>query len=138
MGVAPSRRAGRGSPPEMASGLALYGYRHEIAPTSRTFTADDIGKDVFNTGATGVVTYTLPPVPSGGGRMRFINTGQVAGIIVAALVADTMVTFNDTAADSLEMSSTNASIGGVIECVSDGSNWICWVASDGNTKTVNT
>ena len=121
----------------MGSALALFGKRNGgIVTADKTLDASDTGKSFFTTGATAKVTFTLPAAGVSGGAFFRFWCGHIEGMVVAAKAVDTLITFNDTAADSLEVSSVNASIGALIDVESDGTNWYAAVLE--GTRTVNT
>jgi hypothetical protein len=90
-----------------------------------------------NRGAAGAVTFTLPvPRPAlAGTEYRFL--GHAAqNIIVAAATADTLVTLNDAAADSIAMQTANQILGGEILVICDGTQWFAQGRTVGVTYTV--
>ena len=73
---------------------------------------EDIGKLFTNRGASGAVTLTLPPtadIPDGWWCEVFVAANQ--SVTVAAPTTDTMVAFNDAAADSVAFSTSGEKIG---------------------------
>jgi hypothetical protein len=58
-------------------------------------------------------------------------------ITISAATADTLITFNDTAADSVAFSTTSNKIGAWVRFISNGSVWIA-VNFSNNTMTVAT
>lgn len=86
---------------------------------SATLTAADSGTIYHVTGATAAVTVTLPAISTGPFSFLIIN-GSDVDLTVAAGTADTAVTFNDLAADSVAFSTSSEKIGGAVEVYCDG------------------
>jgi hypothetical protein len=83
-----------------------------------TLTVADGGKFFTTEGAGGAVTFTLPAtasLPTGWTAEFFQAADQ--DMIIAAGTADTMVTFNDLAADSIAFSTTAEQIGNYVKIV---------------------
>jgi hypothetical protein len=100
-----------------------------------TVTAED-NNTIFTTrGASGTVTFTLPTIARGL-RYRFFNEAD-QNMVVASVVADTMVTFADLAADSIAFSTTSEKIGGAIEVIANdnASKWLVFVNLGAETQT---
>lgn len=93
---------------------------------------------VFTTrGAAGAVIFTLP-APSlllKGTRYRFKNVVD-QNMSVKTATADTLITFNDLTADSLDASTVGQKIGAEIEAFCDGTSWFASGVSVGHTFTV--
>lgn len=107
-----------------------------VAKTSDyTIKARDCGTVFTNRGASGAVAFTLPAVEAGL-HYWFVGIAN-QNISIAAPTADTLVTFNDTAADSVAFSTANEKIGALAYAFCDGSNWIV-VNLSPNTMTVTT
>lgn len=91
---------------------------------------------IFTTrGAAGAVNFTLPTLARGL-RFRFFNeAGQ--NMTVTAAAADTMVVFNDLAADSIAFATASELIGGAIEVVANdnASKWLVFVNLGAETQT---
>jgi hypothetical protein len=87
----------------------------------------DNNKLFTNQGATGIVIFTLPTLTGARGtRFRFFAEADF-DLRVSSVVADTMVAFNDAAADSVYFSETNSEvIGGGFEIVpnADETKWL--------------
>lgn len=76
----------------------------------------------FNTvGATASVTFTLPAISDGPWHFEFF-VGADIGMVVASAAVDTMITFNDLAADSIAFSTASEMIGGRVFADCDGTN----------------
>jgi hypothetical protein len=84
-----------------------------------TVTAADSGTIFHTTGATAAVNFTLPAIGTGPFHFLFIN-GADQNMTVTAATADTAVTYNDLAADSVAFSTASELIGGTIEVWCDG------------------
>lgn len=82
-------------------------------------TKEDSGTIFHTTGATAAVTFTLPPISDGPFHFMFISGADVA-MTVAAKTADTAVTYNDLAADSVAFSTSSEIIGGSVDVICDG------------------
>jgi hypothetical protein len=102
-------------------------------------TKEDSGTIFHTTGATASVTFTLPPITDGPFYFLFV-CGADIGMVVAAKTADTAVTFNDLAADSVAFSTSSEMIGGVIEVICDGTTLFVLprLASEAQTVTIAT
>ena len=102
-------------------------------------TLDRPGTTFTNRGAAGTVIFTLP-APSlalTGWWYRFKgHAGQA--ITVATATADTLVTKNDAAADSLSSSTAGELIGAEMEAFCDGTSWFAAGIAVGITYTVAT
>lgn len=105
---------------------------------------DAPGTVYTNAGAAGAVTFTLPPPSKGvlGWWYRFRCLVD-QNLLVAAPVADTLIALNDTAADSIALSTASQRIGGLIEaeCIELTPGVYRWAASGlsvGHTFTVAT
>jgi len=85
----------------------------------------------------GTATATLPAngAPAGSWFDMMLLTNQT--VTISAATADTLITFNDTAADSVAFSTASNKIGGCIRFISNGSVWCAFNMSN-NTMTVAT
>ena len=94
-----------------------------IAKTAAyTVLVKESGTIFTTTGATAAVTFTLPAIDAGDGTgwiFYFMATADV-GMTVTAETADTMITFNDAAADSVAFSTASEIMGGAFMVFSDG------------------
>jgi len=87
-------------------------------------TEDDMGTLFTNRGAAGLVMFTLPVPHAGlaGAVIRLLAVAsQATGFASAA--ADTLLTFNDAAADDVVLQTASEIIGGTLEAVCDGTQW---------------
>jgi hypothetical protein len=108
-------------------GLNEYGQISNLAWTPRvvakttayTVKSSESGTFFTTTGATAAVNFTLPAIGDGPYWFMFI-CGADIGMTVTSVVADTIVTFNDLAADSVAFSQASEMIGGSIEVICDG------------------
>lgn len=74
----------------------------------------------FNTvGATAAVNFTLPAISTGPWQFWFM-AGAAQNMTVTSATADTILTFNDLAADSVAFSTSNEIIGGILWAICDG------------------
>jgi hypothetical protein len=69
------------------------------------------------------INFTLPTVAKKGLRYGFYAIADFA-ITVTAGTADTMVIFNDAAADSVALSTAGDIVGGMFEVIGDGTSWL--------------
>jgi hypothetical protein len=111
----------------------------EAKTASYTCTIQDSGTVFHTTGATTAVVFTLPQITAGPFWFKFICGADVAMTITSA-VADTEVTFNDLAADSVAFQTSSEMIGGSVEVWCDGTTLfvIPSLASEGQTVTIAT
>lgn len=100
-------------------------------------TKEDSGTIFHTTGATAAVNFTLPPITDGPFWFMFV-CGADIGMTVTAKAADTAVTFNDLAADSVAFSTSSEMIGGVVEVICDGTTLFVLprLASEAQTVTI--
>lgn len=111
----------------------------EQKTASYTCTKYDSGTIFHTTGATAAVVFTLPQISDGPYWFIFINGADVDMTITSA-VADTEVTFNDLAADSVAFSTSSEKIGGSVEVYCDGTTLFVLprIASEAQTVTIAT
>lgn len=116
-------------------GLAQL-YKTVVAKTADyTVTAAD-NDTIFTTrGAGAAVNFTLPTLARGL-HFQFVNEAD-QNLTVTAAAADTMVVFNDLAADSIAFSTTSEKIGGWIEVFANdnASKWLVKVSLGAETQT---
>lgn len=100
-----------------------------------TITEAQTGTHFIVAGAA-AVTATLPATAKLGLEYTFTNTTD-QNLIVAAGTADTMIVYNDAAADSVALSTASEKIGGTIKVVGTGTAWMViphlW---EGQTPTI--
>jgi hypothetical protein len=131
----------------LAPGLNEYGqiefpmYVPKIVAKTAAYTvkASESGTIFTTVGATAAVTFTLPAIADGPFRFTFI-CGADVGMTVAAETADTILTMNDLAADSIAFDTTAERIGGTVEVYCDGTTLIALarMATEAQTPTIAT
>jgi hypothetical protein len=84
-----------------------------------TVTKEDSGTIFHTTGATAAVNFTLPAISDGPFWFKFI-AGADVNLTITAGTADTLVAYNDLAADSVAFSTASELIGGSVEVYCDG------------------
>lgn len=106
--------------------------------TAYTILPSDPNGSLFtNRGAVASVTFTLPAVTAVPSGTVYWFIGIAAqNMIVAAATADTLVTRDDVAADSIAIQTANGIIGSAIKLVNDGTQWIALGETVGATYTV--
>lgn len=117
------------------------GWRDVVAKTADyTVVAGDNNRIFTNQGAAGAVVFTLPAIAKGL-RFRFYAEAS-QNVTITAATADTMVTFNDAAADSIALSTANKIIGGGWEIYANAnaSKWLVFPFQwfDGTNHTTHT
>ena len=75
-------------------------------------------------------------VAAGAFYLFLVHAGQ--NVLIAPPVVDTLVVFNDAAADSLAISTAGQLIGGLAIAICDGTSWFAVGLSVGHTFTVAT
>lgn len=90
-----------------------------LTGTAQTLTAAQSGTIFHNVGLTASITLTLPVISTGPFYFKIIQ-GAGFSIVVTAATADTIITFNDAAADSVTFSTASEIIGGHYEVICDG------------------
>lgn len=76
-----------------------------------------------NRGAGGAVNFTLPATAKKGLSYRFYVVADQT-VTLTAGTADTLITYNDAAADSVALSTAGNKIGGAFQVVGDGTGWL--------------
>jgi len=111
----------------------------EVKTASYTCTKYDSGTVFHTAGATASVNFTLPQIADGPFWFKFISGADVDMTITSA-VADTIITFNDVAADSVAFSTSSEKIGGAVEVYCDGTSLYVLpaLASEAQTVTIAT
>lgn len=110
-----------------------------LTTTTYTLTAAQSGSFIHNAAMTAATTLTLPAISTGPFWFRIIQ-GAGYAITVTSVVADTIITFNDVAADSVTFSTSSEIIGGSYEVICDGTYLfvIPVLASEAQTVTIAT
>ena len=93
--------------------------RYVTKTASYTVLRTESGTCFVSTGATADYVFTLPAISTGPWHFEFI-AGADYNLTVTAGTADTMVAYNDLAADSLAFSTNSEQIGGRILVDCDG------------------
>ncbi len=112
------------------------GWRQVVAKTADyTVTASDNNTIFTNAGASGAVNFTLPTIAKGLRYRFFVEADQT--LTVTSVVADTLVVFNDAAADSIAFSTSSEKIGGGIEVIANAAatKWLVFVYLGAETQT---
>lgn len=117
---------------DMAPGLDARGMASPFAWMPRiaakvadyTCLATESGTLFTNVAATKAITFTLPAIALGPWQFWFA-VGADQSITVASGTVDTMITFNDAAADSVAFSTSSEKLGGVIWAFCDGTSLFC-------------
>lgn len=88
-----------------------------------TVATTDFGKVLTTRGAAGAVTFTLPAAATGhaGAFVHFLNA--VDQNMTIAATAGEIITFNDTAANSVAFSTAGNKTGAYAIAISDGTSW---------------
>lgn len=106
--------------------LPSTGWKGPVAKTSSYPVTDADNMTLFtNEGAGGAVTFTLPVSPKKGLRYGFYVAAD-QNVIVAANAGsqDSLVVYNDAAADSVALSTSGQKIGGFFEVIGTGTKWL--------------
>jgi len=98
--------------------LSFY-RKHYDKVAAYTVLAGDTGAVFTNYGATTAVTFTLPAITDGSYEFEFVALADFA-ITIASGTADTLITFNDAAADSVALSTASEIIGGGVKVCCNG------------------
>jgi len=116
-----------------AQAASEQGFNGTLAKTAAyTILASDTGTVFTNRGASGSVTLTLPAPYANAHFLVLVHAAQV--FAVASDVADTLVTYNDATADSVQSNT----VGAAMWIWSDGQSWFLIPCTVGVTYTVNT
>lgn len=108
-----------------------------LTGTAQTLTAAQSGTIFHNVGLTASITVTLPAISTGPFYFKIVQ-GAGFSIVVTAATADTIITFNDAAADSVTFSTSSEIIGGHYEVICDGTSLFVLpiLASEAQTVTI--
>ncbi len=105
--------------PPMMNGLSAGAPIIEVKTASWTATAADSGKKFLVVGATAAVVCTLPAIADGPYAFEVYN-GSDQNLTITAAAVDTIITYNDLAADSVAFSTASEKLGGSFEVLCDG------------------
>lgn len=105
--------------PPLFQGMGALARRFETKSVSFTATAADSGKTFMIYGGTAAVNVTLPAIDTGPFEFEVINC-QDQNLTVTAATADTLIVFNDLAADSIAFSTSSEKIGNGFRILCDG------------------
>lgn len=103
----------------MIANIAYYP-KIRVKTASYSVLAVESGSYYTTTGATAAVVFTLPVLVSGTSWIFEFFNGADQSMTVTAGTADTAVTYNDLAADSVAFSTSSEKIGGHIIAFTDG------------------
>jgi hypothetical protein len=105
-------------------GNSFGGWRNVVARTSNyTVKESDNGTLFTNRGASGGVNFTLPAVSKRGLRYGFFVVAD-QDVTITAGTADTLIVFNDAAADSIAVTGSGNRVGAFFEVIGDGTGWL--------------
>jgi glucosamine 6-phosphate synthetase-like amidotransferase/phosphosugar isomerase protein len=111
--------------------------RIQVKTADYTVTEADSGSWFTTTGDANAINFTLPTNAKSGLHYYFIQSVD-QDLTVTAGTADTLITFNDLAADSVAASTANEQIGAFIMVVANGTSFHAATISNGTTQTVAT
>lgn len=116
------------------------GWKQVLAKTDNyTVLAADNNTIFTNQGASAAVTFTLPTLAKGLRYRFFAEAAQ--NVHVVSATSDNLVVFNDAAADSINMNTSNEIVGAAVEVFAnaDGTKWLIFeMVHDGQTLVVAT
>lgn len=118
--------------------VGLGSFRDIVAKTANyTVTEADNHTLFTNKGDADAINFTLPTTAEKGLHYGFFAVANFS-LTVTAGTADTMVVFNDAAADSVAYGTANEIIGGFFEVLGDGALWYVFprLGADSQTITV--
>lgn len=118
-------------------GAARYQQRIVAKTAAYTVTAEESGTLFTNEGATAAVAFTLPAVTGLpiGVNYEFYGRSATGFSVASNGSSDNIVALNDSAADTLTLTTTSLIIGGYIRVIWDGSRWLS-IRGAGNTVAV--
>ena len=93
------------------------------AAATASLTIGQSGALITTEGSSGAVVLTLPAVASSDGVHYWFVNAEDQDLTIAA-PADTMVTFNDVAADSVKFGTSSEKVGGGAFAFCDGAKWM--------------
>lgn len=100
--------------------------------------ASESGVLFTNRGATASVTFTLPAVTGLpiGTEYSFYGLSAYGFAVASNGSSDNIVSLNDATADSITCTTTSKIIGAAVRVIWDGTAWLAYQASVGNTYTI--
>ena len=113
----------------------IWSPRFVAKTAAYTVTAKESGTWFLTTGATAAVTFTLPAISDGPYIFFFVAVADI-GMTVAAGTADTLLTFNDAAADSVAFSQASEIMGGFVIAGCDGTTVFALTPISAHSQTV--
>lgn len=115
--------------------LAGQQWRTVVKTADYTVLATDNGTLFTTRGAVGAVNFTLPAIAKGLEYKFFVEADQ--SLTITSATADTLVVFNDLAADTIAFSTSSEKIGGsfTVRANDDASKWLVFVNLGIETQT---
>lgn len=113
----------------------IWSPRFSAKTANYTVTAKETGTWFLTTGATAAVTFTLPPISDGPFIFFFVAVADVA-MNVAAQTVDTLLTFNDAAADKVAFAQASEIMGGLVIAGCDGTTVFALTPISAHSQTV--
>jgi len=113
----------------------IWSPRFSVKTAAYTVTAKETGTWFLTTGATAAVTFTLPPISDGPFIFFFVAVADFA-MTVTAQTADTLLTFNDAAADSVAFGQASEIMGGFVIVGCDGTTVFALTPISAHSQTV--
>lgn len=116
--------------------VPLFSWRYEQAKTAN-YTLTEADRDILwtNEGDADAINFTLPATAKKDLAYYFYVVADQS-LTVTAGTADTMIVFNDVAADSVAFSTSSEKIGGALAVIGDGAKWKVFQISAGSAHTV--
>lgn len=112
------------------------GYKNVIAKVaSYTVLEADNGTLFTNKGDADAIIFTLPATAKKGLHYGFYAAADFS-LTVAGGTADTMIAFNDAAADSVAFATASEILGGMFQVYGDGALWLVKVSIGQDSQTV--
>lgn len=113
----------------------IWSPRFIVKTAAYTVQARETGTWFLTTGATAAVTFTLPAISDGPFIFFFVAVADI-GMTVAAAAADTLLTFNDAAADSVGFAQASEIMGGFVIAGCDGTTVFALTPISAHSQTV--
>ncbi len=114
-------------------GNAFGGWK-DVVDKITDYTVVEADNNVLFTASTADVEFTLPVTAKKGLRYGFYQTANFEMLITAGTV-DTLVAFNNAAADGISYTTTAEQIGGYFEVIGNGTKWLTIVGLGIDTQT---